>query len=217
MSASSDRRSLLGTLSLIGIFLLIGAAYVALVSDSWVKNRISAERALNYQVLGDAATMAERRGTAWFQRAFLHSGLVASSYQLVEGPGIDQEATGAAVSGMFDGVADWMGERTEVLWLMLYELCVRLSTCLLWWQYAAIVMIPFVIDAMVARRVKQSSFFHTSPHVFRIARFVIGWSPAVFFFMLFAPTVLSPRVMPLMIVVLAVSIWAGIAQFAKKA
>jgi Domain of unknown function (DUF4400) len=94
---------------------------------------------------------------------------------------------------------------------------VRLSTCLLWWQYAAVVMIPFVIDAVVARRIKQTSFHHTSPHIFRVSYLVISWMPVVFLLMLFAPTVVSPRIMPVMIVVLALAIWTGIAQFAKRA
>jgi len=103
------------------------------------------------------------------------------------------------------------------VWTLLLQLLVRLSTCLLWWQYAAVVLIPFLIDAFVTRRIKQTSFTYTSPHVFKIAHFVIAWLPAAFLIMLFTPTVLTPKLMPLMVIVLAVAVWSGISQFAKRA
>lgn len=215
--SASDKRSLFGRFALALAFLFIAVLYALIVNQDWVKQQIRTERQLNMRVLGDSAVVAERRGEGWFRSLFMKTGMVDDSYQLANGPGLDDDPAQAAMTTAFGGISDWAGERMEVVWMMTLQLCIRLSTCLLWWQYAAIVLVPFLIDAFVMRQIKRTSFTHASPHVFRLAHFIIAWLPIAFIVLLFAPTVLSPRLMPLMIVVLAAAVWTGIAQFAKRA
>jgi len=215
VSSSSNRRSFFGWAVIILVCLIVMGLYACFVNQEWLKSQVRHERGLNHAVLGDSAAMAEKRGAHWFFVAFERTGILSTSYQIAAGPDVDTDSFASALP--VGDVTDWLGERMEIVWTMLLQLFVRFSTCLLWWQYAAVVLIPFVIDALIARRIKQSTFTHTSPHIFRLSHMVVSWLPIVFLLMLFAPTVLSPRLMPVMIVVLAVAIWTGISQFAKRA
>ena len=210
---SSSKRPLFSPWMVIGLSLLMVLIYAFAVNQDWLKTQVRQERILNRYVLGDSANFAEQRGAHWFHVAFEKTGLLTSSYQLAAGPDVEDDT----IAGLIGSPAEWFGERTEVVWIMILQLLVRLSTCLLWWQYAAVVLIPFVIDALIARRIKQAAFTHTSPHIFKLSHMVISWMPLIFLIMLFSPTVVSPRIMPVMLVVLAVAFWTGISQFAKRA
>jgi len=202
-------------LLLLVIMLLV---YAFGVNLSWLSDQVRQERLINRAVLGTSiAVQAENRGARWFATLFDRTGIMEATYSAIEMEPEDPNSLFADALSPLEKAKKYFGQRIQVVWTMLLQLFIRISTCMLWWQYAALASFPFVIDAMVARKVKAASFRMASPHAFKLSYVTISALPFVFMLLLFAPLVLSPRLMPVMIMTLAVAVWTGISQFAKRA
>jgi hypothetical protein len=105
----------------------------------------------------------------------------------------------------------------RVLWSLAFQFLVRVSNILLWLPLAALVVVPFVVDAVVARKIKGTNFAITSPHLQIFGVRAMTWLLLGFALLQLAPIVLHPVWTPLMIAAFSGSLWIGISQFAKRA
>jgi len=214
MSSSQNRAvswKLLAVLAALGMFI-----FAFVVNQGWLNNEVRRERILNREVLGTSTAIdAENRGARWFATLFQNSGILDASYSAVDFTAVDPDSVIDLTP--LDTAKNWFAQRVQVIWTMLLQLFIRISTCLLWWQYGILVGLPFVVDALVVRRIKSANFRMASPHAFKLSYLTITGAPFVIALLLFAPFVLSPRLMPAMILILSFALWNGICQFAKRA
>jgi hypothetical protein len=193
---------------------LSGTALFA--SEAYVSSMLERERHLMYSVMGQGpAGSAESRASTWYRKAVLDTGIAAASLRLVTpGEGGDTESAGAKALA---GPLGYVEGRVRTMWLLLYQLLVRLSVTLSWWPYLMLIFLPVLIDALTQRRIASTNFSTPSPTMHMFAKgllwlFLIG-SVCI----LFAPIPLPPILTPAMAMMGAAAMWISMTQFAKSA
>lgn len=202
------------------ILVVMVIMYAAVMDRGWLMGQITHERDGNRKVLGAAASMyAENRADGWFRRLFVDTGVVAGSYKALSSRDHDTQDNGAIAKGndMAGKVLGWIQERVQVIWIMLYQMFTRISVALMWWPYALLLFIPFIVDALVVRKIKASNFGLTSPHVYSMGARLARLLPWIFLVLLLAPFSLTGIYIPIMLAALAVAAWVSMVQFAKRA
>ncbi|QRD62742.1 DUF4400 domain-containing protein (plasmid) [Xanthomonas citri pv. citri] len=194
--------------------------YLALIalfaSEAYVSRMLERERQMMYSVMGQGpAGNAEGRASGWYRATVLDTGLAAASLRFVApDPGGDTESS---VARALAGPLHYVESRVRTMWLLLYQLLVRLSVTLMWWPYVVVIFVPVLIDAMTQRRIASTNFSTPSPTMHMFAKgllwlFLIG-SVCV----LFAPLPLPPLLTPTLAMLGAAAMWISMTQFAKSA
>jgi len=213
MSTKSDKF----TWQLFTIVVLIHvAAYVIFVNQSWLQTTITKEREAHYEVLGEKrAEFAEIRATNLFNVWFVNSGVMARSFEIFI-PKADPSAPPESSNSTSAMVFRWMEERIRALWTLVYQVMLRFSNASLWWPFLVLAISPFVVDALAARRIKAHTFGITSPHLQGVATRLIPLLILGYFLLMFAPIVIHPLWVPVLIVVTSAATWLGVTQFVKR-
>ncbi|KLB23337.1 hypothetical protein SM77512_22065 [Xanthomonas hortorum pv. gardneri] len=112
---------------------------------------------------------------------------------------------------------EYVESRVRTMWLLVYQLLVRLSVTVMWWPYGVLIFIPVIIDALTQRRIASTNFSTPSPTMHIMAKsmvwvFLIGAVAIIF-----APLPLNPALTPLLIMLGASAFWLSITMFAKSA
>lgn len=197
--------------------LLVGFAAGLLVNEQRVASTIEAERQSNYAFMGAAAAEAEARATRWYRTLFLDTHITQFTFDLAATNRKDSGTDNKTVDAVAGKGVLWWQARMRVLWSIAFEFLVRLSNILVWLPLAVLVFVPFIVDAIVLRKIKATNFAITSPHlqifgVRAMTVIVVG-----FFLLQLLPMMLHPVWTPLAIAAFSTSLWIGISQFAKRA
>lgn len=193
-------------------------AYLLVVKEPWLVQSMEKERRGNYALLGAAnAKAAEVRAHNAYTSMFINTGLIAKAYDLFVPTSGPQDAVAAELEVKAEPVMSWLETRVRSFFLVMYQILVRGSTALVWWPFLVLTVIPFVVDAMVRRKVKSTSFQYTSPHLhaFGARGFVLlllGYPV-----MLLLPVAIPAPLLPAMIFLIAGAIWFAISHFTKRA
>ena len=200
------------------IIAIMVVLYAGVMDRGWLMGQVAQERGANHKVLGEhASSFAEQRADRWFRALFVDTGAVQGSYRMLDARSNDSASGVAEKANKTAAVAlDWVAERVQVLWVMLYQMFNRASVALMWWPYAFLIGVPFVVDALVVRKIKASNFGLTSPHAYALGRRTAKLVPWVFLILLLAPFSLSGVYVPVMLAALAMATWVGMVQFAKR-
>lgn len=191
------------------------AAIALFSSERYVSATLEKERQMNYSVMGQGpAGHAEARASAWYRSTFLDTGIVHSSLKAVT-PTLSSEPTG--LSKALAGPLRYIEGRMRTMWLLVYQLQLRVSILIMWWPYLFLIFVPVFIDALVQRRISATNFSTPSPTMHMIAKglmwiFLIGSVGAVF-----APFPLPPILTPIMAIMGASALWISMTMFAKSA
>lgn len=200
--------------------IIVCIAYLSLIalfaSETYVTGMFERERQMIYSVMGTGpAGHAEARATRWYREAFLDSGIVESSLRIVAA-GAESAGNEGAPSVVAKPLR-YIESRLRTMWLLLYQLQLRVSVTIMWWPYVVLIFLPTLIDALTQRRIASTNFSTPSPTMHMMAKsllwlFLIG-SIAV----LFAPIPMPPILTPIMAFFGACAMWISMTMFAKSA
>lgn len=198
------------------VLLLHVIAYAVLVQESWLQSTLQREQNAHYVFLGEEhANYAEVRATNTFNRWFVNSGIMSHSFQTLV-PTAEQRANSRGIENLGSQVFPWVEKRIRAWWTLVYQVILRFSNAMLWWPFAILAGIPFLVDAMVSRRIKSTTFGLTSPHLQGIASRAIPIILLAYFLLMFAPVFVHPGWIPAIIFVTSAAMWVGVSQFVKR-
>jgi len=196
------------------LILSLLVAYLMLVKEPWLVKSMEEERQSNYSLLGyDNAKLAEVRAHNLFTQWFVNSGITTGSFDLL----VPKQAAADQLEHKADPAFEWIEGRVRSIWLVVYQVMTRISTALIWWPFAVLTLIPFVIDAFVRRAIKAHTFDHASPHLQSIG--MRAFIVALFGYplLLFAPFAIPAALLPLLLFAVSGALWFAISHFVKRA
>jgi hypothetical protein len=203
------------TLSL--LLTLYVVLYVVFVGEQWLQQSIQTERTYNRTFYTPAlAEHAEQRAARWFTAAFVNTGVVQTSFEATVPTQADSlRSTG--MEGFAGSLFGWWEGRLRAWWTVIYQSVVRFSTTLLWWPYALFLFVPWIIDGVVQRRIRKTSFAFSSPlnHLVSLyALHILAVGALVLFFL---PLPLHPALWPVATLVAGLACAVALANFMKRA
>ncbi len=201
------------------------AGYLLVAQPLNLRHRIQSEHDSNVSFLGAQATgVAEARATHWFQWLAIDDGALAFTFHILGSQDAEKSVSNIAPSAMSKGVnrvlepiQGWIDARLKVGWAMFYQCLIRMSVAMLWWPFFLVVLLPFMIDAIVVRRITANNFGLTSPHGYVLGRRVVFGLPLLFVLMMLVPLALPAAVIPVICIAFAWACWAAVVNFAKRA
>lgn len=186
------------------------------IGESWVSGALARERTANAGFFGESqAAYAETRASHWFSSLLVDTGISSALF----GAMLPTEQYNDAISSSnaFNPFFAWWEGRLRTWWTLLYQAFLRISTAMLWMPYALFVVVPFIVDGAVKRKIKQTDFRMASPlqhrlNVLAIKSVVLGYAV-----LLFLPIALKPIFLPLLILLTGVALGNAVGHFAKRA
>lgn len=196
------------------LLLTLLAMYLLLVKESALRTALAQERVDTYDLVGElSARTAEVRAHNLFTEWFVNSGATSASFNLL----IPKKVGGSELDQRADPVFVWIEGRVRSIWLVIYQLMMRISNAALWWPFIILTTIPFVVDAMVKRRIKANTFDHTSPHVQSLAVKALVFALFGYPVLLLVPVAIPAEALPMLIFVVAGALSFAISHFVKRA
>lgn len=204
----------------IGI-LLMGTISLFVIKENYVAQVMERERAANYSFLGRTAAKAvENRAEFWYQNLFVKTKLVQSTISTTGGNDINIETDnelGKDAKEMGSAMLNWWDARIRVLWMGVYNFLLRISMFMLWLPLGLLAVIPVMVDSIVSRKIKSTSFAITSPHLHLLGSGSIFWFLLSYAVLLCIPVMLHPVMTPTVIFLACAALWLSVSQFAKRA
>lgn len=198
--------------------LLTGLLTSLLIPERYVLGMIDAERHSNYAFLGyESARNTEARAERWFDTLFVRTGVMDASYRATVPESEEDPEELKAFAGILQRGLEWVQGRMRVLWASSFQFMVRISVAMMWIPLTILVVVPFMVDSLVSRKIKSSSFAITSPHLQQIGARSIFWLTLGYLLLQLLPMKLHPMWTPLYIGLVSAGMWLGISQFAKRA
>lgn len=195
------------------IYLVI---YVVVIEESWLQSTMRQEQQVNYQLLGgDRARNAEASATTAFNTLFVRTKMVEKSFTLFV-PSKEQQVNSKGIETAGSTYFIWVEKRIRAAWTLVYQVLLRIFTAALWWPFMVIIGVAFLIDALVARKVKLMSFAITSPHIQGLAMRSIPIVIIGYLLLLFSPILVHPGWVPILSFTTGLAVWLAVTQFVKR-
>lgn len=189
----------------------------ALVSVDWLRSVQRTEDAMIVRYLG-VAKDAEIRRTAqnWFDRLFVRTGARESVYRyFIPSEQERQGSVGFQDVGR-DNLFPFIATRIQVLWDSIHQTLRRFFLLLAWWPFLLAAVIPFTVDGLARRRIKQSNFDYSSPLAHRYSLFTLFGILYLLLVGLTFPFPVPPQVMPIAGVAIALALNVYLAHTQKR-
>ena len=199
------------------VWLLEAVLVAALVSDDWLKTVQHTEDAMTVAYLGKEKD-AEIRNTAkrWFDRLFVNTGAKEAMYRyFIPSEQERQHSLGFENVGR-DSLFPFIAERIQVIWDGIYQAMRRFFLMLSWWPFLLSALMPFVLDGLARRKVKQSNFDYSSPLAHRYSFFALLGVLYLLLVGLTFPFPLPPQTMPIACLAIAVAMNVYLAHTQKR-
>jgi len=201
----------------ISILLIVGFTAGLLIKEDVVISTVAAEREANYSFLGESAAISEDRAKTWYELLFVKTRLTQFTFDITATDRTDSGTNNATVDAVASSGVSWWNARMRVMWSIIFQFLVRISNLLIWIPLAGLVYLPFMTDAMVVRKIKQTNFTMASPHLQLFGVKGMFWIVIGFVLLQMIPMMLHPITAPIAIAMFSFSSWIGISQFAKRA
>lgn len=200
---------------------VMAAICIFMVKPSYVDGVLDRERQANYAFLGRSTAKAvENRAEVWYQKLFVDTKMVQATMSTTGGNNINIESENRAVKDATKAgstILQWWDDRIRVIWSAAFHLLMRFSMLMLWAPLAILAVIPVIVDSVVSRMIKATSFALTSPHMQLLGSRSIFWICFAYCVLMLIPVMLHPIMAPLVIGLVCAAMWLGITQFAKRA
>lgn len=198
--------------------LLTGILTTLLIPERYVLKMIDEERQSNYAFLGyDAARNTEGRAEQWFNTLFVKTGMMDASYRVTTTPEKEGHPDLDRVNELLDKGLAWTETRVRVIWAAAFQFMVRISVAVMWLPFILLILVPFIVDSLVSRKIKAASFAITSPHLQALGSRSLLWLMLGYLLLQMLPLKLHPVWTPAFIGVASGAIWLSISHFAKRA
>ena len=189
----------------------------ALVSDDWLRSVQRTEDAMIVRYLGEAKD-AELRRTAqnWFDRLFVRTGARETVYRyFIPSEQERQGSVGFQDVGR-DNLFPFIAGRIQVLWDSVHQTLRRFILLLAWWPFLLAAIVPFAVDGLARRKIKQSNFDYSSPLAHRYSLFVMLGVLYLLLVGLTFPFPVPPQAVPVAIVATALVLNVYLAHTQKR-
>ncbi len=200
------------------VFWLVEVIFVAaLVSDDWLKTVQRTEDRMIAEYLG-ARKDAEIRETStdWFDRLFVRTGARENVYRyFIPSEPERQRSVGFQDVGR-DDLFPFIAARLQVLWDSVYQTMRRFFLLLSWWPFLLAAVVPFAVDGLAQRKIKQSNFDYSSPLAHRYSLFAILGTLYVLLLGLTFPFPVPPQALPMACVAIAAALNVYLAHTQKR-
>lgn len=191
-------------------------AYVVFIKPTWIQEIATREQAAMASLVGDKSAHAtQQRATNTFTEWFVNSGVRDTSYRMFL-PSAEHRAKDDPLKFFGSGLWPWVEARLDAFWWLVYQVCLRVSSFITWSPLILLSLAPFLIDAMVVRRIKQQGFAMTSPHLQAFAVVCLLGMVLLGFLLTFAPIYMPPALVPLSMLLASAACWMAVGQFVKR-
>lgn len=146
----------------------------ALVSDDWLRSVQRTEDSMIVRYLGEAKD-AEIRRTAqsWFDRLFVRTGARESVYRYFIPSEQERRSSVGFQDVGRDNLFPFIAGRIQVIWDSVYQTLKRFFLLVAWWPFLLAAVVPFAVDGLARRKIKQSNFDYSSPLAHRYSFFAM--------------------------------------------
>jgi hypothetical protein len=198
------------------VVLLHVILYAVFIGEAWVRESLAKENQMNRSMLGpEIAEHANARGDQWFTQHLVETEIIANSFRLFI-PTEEQKAKSARIETLGAPIFTWFEGRIRVMWTLVYQSYLRISTALVWFPYVLFIFIPWVIDGLVQRRIKQTNFDYASPLRYAMSIRLVALLLIAFFLMVFAPFPMPTLITPLFFIASSFAIGILVANTLKR-
>jgi len=201
-------------LTLLAILLTEAGLVFLLIPKPSIVASTAHEKKMVAQYLG-ADTAKQIKGTAdnWYRDCFIKTGMLNATYDYFvthwqSRPG-DIKFNDQGIGAKFD-------QRLDVFWLALYLAFYRFALLAAWVPYLAPVLVVAMVDGALQREIRKWRFSFSSPAAHRSATGMVSAVIAIVVLSPFFPWSLPPLAMPILMGVVAVALWVGMANIQKR-
>jgi len=110
----------------------------------------------------------------------------------------------------------WVDSRLNLLSDVVHQFYTRIALTLVWLPFMAVILIPSLHDGYCEWQIRRASFGYVSPFVYRYAIKTCGFLIALLLMLFFAPFVLSPLLIPSMLMVITCLIGLAFSNLQKR-
>ena len=191
--------------------------YCIFVDERYLVSAMQTEHALNQRVLGDEIAIAvHNRGQGWYESAFVQTGVAANVFGMYVPDAADWQAAGPALDGVGKPIFDWFEQRLRVLFTLMFVACLRIAAAFVWMPYMALVAAPCLIDGVLIRKIRQTTFDFQSPLRNSLGVSVVGLVATLVLLMILAPLPMPTFVAPICLAAIALAARLFIANLLKR-
>jgi len=199
------------------IWVIEALVVAAMISVSWSHRIGELEEKWMISYIGQEQTeIIQAKAQALYSGAFLETGVMENSYYFF----IPSEEERSRSLGFEDfgrkDIFPFIRSRLDVIWMSVYQICQRIFMIGIWAPYALILLVPFITDGMVNRKIKQYGFDYSSPFLHRYSVWVFGLVCYISFLALFAPIPIPISIMPFACMLMAVSLGVFASNVQKR-
>lgn len=207
----------LSALSMVLLIVIVHAVLFAVfVRETWILDALSRERVVLRETFGEElAGSVQQRAERWFNEGLVDTGVVQNSF-FVFLPTQPERQASAPLEGFASPLFVWFEERLRVLWALVYHALHRWSALMAWLPYAGLVLVPFLLDGLLQRRIKQTNFDYTSPAAHSLGITLVALSILATVVILTAPFAITPLAVPGLLLLVSVTIGRLAANWQKR-
>jgi hypothetical protein len=189
----------------------------AMIPRSFTDSQINKELNQITVVMGEHYSQkTQDRARVWFNDYFVETGIYDETFRFFI-PTEEQRRKSRGLEDFGqDNIFPFVEKTLVSIWTGLLQSTLRVSHYILWWPFLLLSLIPAGIDAYYERRIKQTSFRHSSPIRYRYAINSFMLIVMLFLFSVFFPLAVPPILVPIGFCIMAMSISFIFSNLQKK-
>lgn len=188
-----------------------------LVPSSWMERVIEIEnRWLTQQMGADSAAWISGHARSIYDTTVVQSGLMDGTYHLLL-PSRAQKAQSGAMSELGGRtIFPYVHDRLETTFLVIYQSILRVMLVCAWLPFAALLLLPAIVDGIVAWRIRKTTFNFASPTINHYALLGAGVVTTVMLVAVLAPIPAPPLALPVAVLALCPALYFAVSHTSKR-
>lgn len=171
--------------------------YAVFLNDGMITQSMRKEQAEIADVVGlDVAARIRARGQGWYERMLVDTGVVDNVFKMYVITDEQRESEKIIRSRATDLFFAWWEDRVRLTFTIFYQAMVRAAYAVYWLPFGLALALPWLVDGMVQRKIKQTNFDYSSPVRHRYSLYLIEAAALSIFFLFFAPMPLPAWYVP---------------------
>lgn len=186
------------------------------VPGDFTTRAIKQETLLIEKHLGkDTRKWVTGKADAWYQSSVIDSGFYTGLHRTFIPT--QEEKDGSLALESFGGWwFDFLSARINTFTKVIYQFYLRTAQFYLWMPYMLILLVPSLFDGLMTWRIKQTNFDYASPVVHRYSTRAIFFIVVGAFLISFFPIVITPILMPILMMLWSVAAGLMVGNYQKR-
>lgn len=201
------------------VILIFGQIIVLLllVPSQWMERVTEIEnRWLTEQMGSSSAAWVREHSESIYVASMVDSGLMQATYNLLL-PTREQKAQSGAMANVGTrNVFPYVRDRLNTTFLVIYQSIARAVTMAAWAPFAALLLLPAIIDGVIAWRIRKTTFDFASPTANHYALLGISILTTAMIVTLLAPWPIPPLIIPVAILMLCPALYIAVSHTSKR-